>query len=430
MTNTFFQPWRLLRRRRFAPLFAAQFLGAFNDNLLKQALIITLAFQANATAASDAAIAAASGLYILPFFLLSALSGDLSDRFDKAILFTRLKLLEIALMSIAFVGFWMGSIPVLLGALFLMGAQSSFFAPLKFGLLTENLESSQLTAGTALVGGSTYVAILAGFSVGGGLAALPSGGVLAACAGVAAAVFGWVAALAIRRGAAADAGREPDLVLPRGVYRLVREILHDAPLRRLAFGIMWFWSFGTFMLIMVPIFVRDAIGGDEIHATALAVLFAIGIAFGALLANVVNRGEPVLAAAFPGAAGVIVLPAVAALMAAAWPVAGAVFSSPQGLAVVAAVVMVAVTGGMFVVPLQTQLQLLAPDNRRGRVFGALNAINAIGSATTSVVAMILLARGVPVIAAFIGAAIANAAIGCLVLPHLWRRRGHAIAGDA
>jgi len=422
MGNTYIQPWRLLTRRRFAPLFAAQFLGAFNDNLFKQALIITLAFRANASASTDAAAAAASGLYILPFFFLSAFSGDLCDRLDKATLFTRLKLLEIALMTGALAGFLLGSIPILLATLFLMGAQSSFFAPLKFGLITERLDRTDITAGTAMLGGSTYVAILSGVTAGGSLAALDKGGVLAAGVGIAAALTGWLSARLIDRQRPADSARKPDLILPRGVWRLISEILREPRLRRLSIGIMWFWSFGTLMLILMPFFVRDALGGDEISATWLAVLFAIGIAAGALLANVVNRGEPILRATFFGAAGVIALPVVTALLAVGPPLYGQIFTTPGGLGVVAALIGLAVTGGLFVVPLQTRLQLEAPDDRRGRVFGALNALNAIGAAFASLIAMVVLASGIPAASAFIGAGAVNAALGAIVLPHLWRNR--------
>lgn len=420
--NAVLQPWRLLTQRRFAPMFAAQFLGAFNDNLFKQALIITLAFQAGASSGSDAAAAASSGLYILPFFLLSAFSGDLSDRMDKATLFTRLKLLEIALMGLALLGFALGSILILLTALFLMGAQSSFFAPLKFGLLTERVDEGDLTAGTAMLGGSTYVAILSGVTAGGLLAALPAGGMKAAGAGIVAAVLGWLSARVIERNDPADPARKPDLVLPRGVWRLLSEILNEPALRRTALAIMWFWSFGTLMMVLTPFFVRDALGGDEISATWLIVLFAIGIALGALLTNIVNRGRPLLRASYIGACGIVALPAVTALLAVGPPINGQIFTTAAGLMVTASLVALAVSGGLFVVPLQTRLQLDAPAGRRGRVFGALNALNAIGAAIASLIGMVVLALDLKLAAAFIGASVLNALLGALVIPALRRSK--------
>jgi len=411
----------LLRSKRFAPLFASQFLGVINDNLFKNALLITLTFREAATATSDSLAAASQFIYILPFFLMSAFSGDMADRHDKARLFARLKLLEMMIMSLALIGFLLESLPILLTALLLMGAQSTFFAPLKFGMATERLQVKELTAGTALLGGSTNVAILFGLAAGGFLAAMPGGGAYAAFAGIVIAFFGWASARMIDRRSAADSERKPNWILPLGVYRMLKGVYANAVIARLLIGIVWFWSLAALMLALVSFFVRDTLGGAEQDVVIMQIIFTVCVAVGAILANRVNRREPRFRAARFGAVGLILSPLLAAGVATFTDVDGAVLTSPQGLIVTASIALISISGGLFLVPMQTRLQLEAPDESRGRVFGAMNATNAAGAMAGSfIVSGALLIGATPLTILWIGAAL-NAVIGAALFPTFRRK---------
>src|SRR6185295_18336343 len=187
---------RLLTARRFAPLFVTQFLGAFNDNLLKNALGILVAFRLADRSGLDAGSLAmvASAIFISPFFLFSGASGTLSDRFDKALIARYVKIAEIGIMAIGAFGLWRGSVPILLSTLFFLGTHSTVFGPIKYALLPQHLAETELVAGNALIEAGTFLAILAGTILGGSIALLADGPLMVGGFGVFAAVCGWLAA--------------------------------------------------------------------------------------------------------------------------------------------------------------------------------------------------------------------------------------------
>ena len=229
----------LLTKRRFVPLFVVQFLGAFNDNLLKFALLYLANFTIYAQEPGKAELLAtvATGLFILPYFLLSALAGQLADKWDKARLIRIVKAAEVGIMLVALAGFWLQSIPVLLGGLFLMGVHSTIFGPVKYSILPQQLGSHELMGGTGLIEAGTFIAILAGQLIGGIIAPWQAG-VLA----VAAAAAGLLASLAVPSAVPAA----PDLRIERNILKGTWKILTAAQRGRgvwlAILGISWFFG--------------------------------------------------------------------------------------------------------------------------------------------------------------------------------------------
>src|SRR5271163_1595800 len=210
----------LLTTRRFAPLFWCQFFSAFNDNFLKNALVFLILFK---VADSEVLITLTLAIFIFPSFILSAIGGEIADRYDKALVAQRLKFVEIGVAAIAVAGFWLHSVPVLFAALFLFGAISALFGPIKYGILPDHLAESELPAGNALVEGATFIAILSGTIVGG--LASKDGGDPASFAGmmIALALMCWIAALFIPP----TGEGAPNLVLDFNIARSTIDLLHD-----------------------------------------------------------------------------------------------------------------------------------------------------------------------------------------------------------
>src|ERR1051325_1960515 len=270
---------RLLATRRFAPLFATQFLGAFNDNLLKSALAIVVTYriaaQAHMTASSLVMIA--GGLFITPFFLFSGASGTLADRIDKAAIARWVKIAEIAIMARGAWGLWQQSVPALLGALFCLGTHSTVFGPIKYALLPQHLRDDELVAGNALIEAGTFLAILLGTILGGSLVLVAGGALIVGVCGISAAVLGSIAARFIPAAPPApDAARErPRLILDS--VAVVDHVLHRRALLMPILAISWFWLFGATIVSGLPTLAKDVLFANEQVVTLMLALFAIGI---------------------------------------------------------------------------------------------------------------------------------------------------------
>ena len=276
----------LLREKRFAPFFWTQFLGAGNDNIYKNALIIFVAFHAAANATLDAntLVNLAAGIFILPFVLLSASAGQLADKYEKSRLIRYIKVLEIAIMVIGTVGFWRHDLVLLFVALALMGVHSTLFGPVKYAILPQHLRPEELIGGNGLVEMGTFVAILIGTIVGGLLVAIPAvGPVLAGATAIAVAVAGWLVSRAIPETPAVA----PDLTLNWNPFTETWKNIRFAYGNRIVWlsmlGISWFWFYGATFLTQFPNFAKEILGGDEHVVTLLLALFSIGIGAGSLL---------------------------------------------------------------------------------------------------------------------------------------------------
>ena len=384
----------LLRTRRFAPLFWCQFLSAFNDNFVRNMLAMLLLFRFGAQH-SGMLVTLAIGVFMLPSIVLSGLGGELGDANDKAYIIRRLKAGEILVQMSAAAGLWFGSLPLLYLALFGLGVISALFGPLKYGILPDHLERSELVAGNALVEAATFLAILLGL-IAGALAAKSTVAplfVVFQLIIIALACFATSCFIPATKVAASGLVSNPNI--------LASTVSLLADLRRRPFdwrgglALSWFWLTGAVALSLVPIVVRDATGGGIDVEAAISALFAIGIGGGSLAAARFAHGRitltPVPIAALGMAFFLIEIGfATHGLVAAPGHEIGlaAFFKSGAGLRIAIDVTGLAASGGFYAVPLFAAIQAEAPPDRRARIIAAINSLNAIfmvgGTLTTAV----------------------------------------------
>ena len=371
----------LMTSRRFAPLFWCQFFSAFNDNFLKNALVFLILFKIGGQDA-EALITLAGAVFIAPFFFLSGLGGQLADRFDKAVVARRLKLVEIGITALASAGFALHSLAALFAALFLFGAIAALFGPIKYGILPDHLAREELPAGNALVESATFMAILLG-TIAGGLASKGNGGPASFSALIMVFAFlCWGAALMIPPTGSAAPALPIDRNIVRSTGTLLNELWSDTRLRWGGVVLSWFWLAGAVILSLLPPLVKSVLGGDEGVVTAFLAIFSIAIAVGSGLASWLARGRvillPTVVAAF--LLGVFALDlgwaALGAQPAATPAGIGAVLSSGLGLRTAVDLAGLAVAGGLFVVPSFAAVQAWAGADRRARMVASVNVLNA------------------------------------------------------
>src|SRR5436305_7198444 len=273
----------LLRTRRFAPLFTTQFLGAFNDSLFKQAVVLFVTYQLYSNPAKEFQFSAiAQALFMLPFFLFSAISGQLADDHDKARLIRIIKFAEIGIMIIGGAGIMLSSTMLMLAAVGLMGVHSTFFGPIKYAILPQHLRHDEVLGGTGLVEAGTYIAILLGTILAGTLAATPA---IAAGATIGFAVLGFLAGRQVPPAPPA-AGRIPfNWHIIHASIELVRATLHIRRLFLAILSISFFWAIGAVLIAIFPALVKNYLGADEQVVSMFTAIFSIGIAIGSVAIN-------------------------------------------------------------------------------------------------------------------------------------------------
>ena len=374
--------FKLLAQRRFFPFFGAQALGAFNDNVYKNVLVILATYQAASYTALPPELLTnvAAGLFILPFVLFSGMAGQLADRYDKAVVLKVVKGAEIAIMAIAAFGFATRNIYVLLGGLFLMGMHSTFFAPAKYGLLPDVLRSSELVGGNAMVEMGTFVAIVLGTLVAGLLAAQGSVGVINAVL-IAIAVAGFVCSLAIPRLQPAA----PNLKIDWRPWTSSWDNLRAASESRTVFlsilGISWFWFYGALVLAQLPLYTKSVLGGSEEVVTVLLVMFSGGVGIGSLLCERLSGRQVEIGLVPFGSMGLTVFavdlyfatPATAGLNLSA----SAFIHAPGSWRVLLDMALIGLFGGLFIVPLYALVQQRSRREVMSRVIGANSILNAV-----------------------------------------------------
>jgi acyl-[acyl-carrier-protein]-phospholipid O-acyltransferase/long-chain-fatty-acid--[acyl-carrier-protein] ligase len=409
--------FHLLKSRRFLPLFATQFLGAFNDNTYRQALVILVTYGMIEIAGNDprVLITAAAGVFILPFFLFSAIAGQLADKLEKSRLILFVKIMEIVVMGLAAAGFLIGNVWLLMTVLFLMGAQSAFFGPLKYSVLPDHLRENELVGGNALIETGTFLAILLG-TVFGGLMVRADGGLpLVAGTVVVIAVAGVAASFFIPKAGPAA----PDLKLNLNIVGESWSIVRHAAANRMVFrsiiGISWFWAVGTIFLAQFPTFGLDIFGADESVVTLFLVAFSLGIGLGSMQCNRWLKGE-VSARYVPlGAVGMALvgfdLYAAASQIPAPTGEAligiTAFFSSWPNIRVFADLVFIAIFGGFFIVPLYAIMQARSDEENRSRTIAANNIVNAGFIVAASAASAAMLWYSFTVVQVFLALAIGN-----------------------
>ena len=367
----------LLATRRFGPLFVTQLLGAFNDNLYRTALIFIVAYDIAAADPEQAAFLAslAAGLFILPFLLFSGIAGSLADARDKAAIARLVKQLEIGFMGLGWLALAIGSLPLALVVVFLMGCHSTLFGPVKYAILPQHLKPAELIGGTGMVEAATFVAILLG-QVAGGLLATAAVGPVA----VGLAVLGWLASRAIP-----PAPPEAAVAISWNAWTSARAaIAHAWSDRRLwqaTLAISWFWALGAVYTSQFVPLARNVMGGSEAVATAFLSLFSVGIAAGSLAVARILRGRLstrvcLWAGVAMALAGLDLFFAIAAVGSAPKTVAG-LMATPAGWRVAADLFALAAAGGVFSVPLYAVLQTAGAAGSRARAIAANNIINSL-----------------------------------------------------
>ncbi|MBL8699909.1 MAG: acyl-[ACP]--phospholipid O-acyltransferase [Alphaproteobacteria bacterium] len=391
----------LLGARRFAPLFATQFLGAFNDNLLKSALAILVTYRLSAETgiAAPTLVMLAGALFIAPFFLFSGAAGTLADRLDKGRIARWVKLAEIAIMIIGAAGLYLPSVALLLLALFLLGAHSTVFGPIKYALLPQHLDERELVAGNALIEAGTFLAILLGTILGSSIVLFAGGALYVGAVGAGAAVAGWAAARLIPPAPPAATGTPPAPRMIADTLDVLRHAFARAELLLPMLAISWFWLVGATFVSGLPVFAKDILHADEHVVTLMLAVFAIGIGAGSLLAERLLHGE-VSARHVPIAAGAMALFAIDLAAASAGRAPGPslagvgdFLAATPNWRVLADLAGLAVAGGVFTVPLYALLQHRSEPAHRARIIAANNIVNALAMTIAALAAAALLAGG-------------------------------------
>jgi MFS family permease len=397
----------LLGKRRFLPLFVTQMLGAFNDNLFKNAMVLFVVYEVYNSEADEAWFSAVTtGVFILPFFLLSALSGQLADARDKARIIRIVKLCEILIMIVGAAGLamaWQGiavrgvAIPILLLALFAMGVHSTFFGPIKYALLPQHLKPGEVLGGTGMVEAGTYVAILGGTLLAGIISVQAS-----AAAVIAIALIGYVSGRQVPPAPPLEGGHRIDLNVFRSSVRLIAATLHIPRLFLAIVAISFFWTIGAVLFIQFPPLVKNVLYADREVASLFLAIFSVGVACGSIAINRLLKGEVSARFSAPSVIAMGVFVVLFHLVSASWPPsdrlydAGEFIRQPAIFALLGSLFGIAFAGGMFVVPLYAFLTTTVPKAQAARTVAANNIVNSGSMVIGSLIAIGLSMAGVPV----------------------------------
>ncbi|HEU4779154.1 MAG TPA: MFS transporter [Steroidobacteraceae bacterium] len=419
----------LLGTRRFLPFFLTQFLSAFNDNLFRNAVVVSITFGAAAASGAGVMANVAQGLFILPFFLFSALSGQLADKYEKSRLIRQTRLAEVALMCCGAVALYVGQISILLGVIFLLGVLATMFGPLKYSLMPQHLRQSELVGGNALVDAGTFIAILVG-TIAGGLLAPTSAteevtgsnahfGAAVTMVGVAMVMY--LCSRAIPRAHATD----PTLKINFNPITSTIEVIRFAAKTRAIFlsllGISWFWLVGALLLAQLPAYARDVLGGDKTVYTLLLAAFSIGTALGSLACERLSGHKVEIGLVPLGSIGMTVClldlyfehPGVHEAGAAVVSWTG--FLAAGGWDIVLDCALIGLFGGLFIVPLYALILQRSAESHRARVIACNNILNAgfmVIAALLAIVWLEVLDFTIPKL--FILAAVLNAIVAAYI----------------
>ena len=421
---------RLMLSARFLPLFVTQLLGALNDNLFKNALVVYAIFHAGR--AGPLLVVAAGGVFIAPYALFSATAGQLADRYDKSRLIRVTKLWEVGLMAAAAVGFLIGSIGWLMAVLFGLGVQATFFGPLKYGILPDHLRTDEIVGGNARIEAGTFVGILVGTIAGGLLILPPSGRVLVALAGILVALSGVAAAFRIPRAPAAAPKLRIGWNLGRETWVLLQHARANRPVWLAMLGISWFWTLGATFLAEFPVLAERNFAASGEVITLLLTMFALGVGVGSMLVSRLLAGDisaryaPVAAAMLSLFGADFAWVCLGIGPAAGWHTVGAMLGKPMAWRALADLFLVAACGGAFSVPLYAIVQEWSEATQRARMIAANNVLNAVCMVAGTCVLAALAAAGLGAPAILLVAVALNAVVAFAA----WRvlRRSEARSG--
>jgi len=383
-----------------------QFLGAMNDNVFKQALVILLAYQTAsfASMSSDTLQNLAQALFILPFFLFSATAGQLADKYEKSRLITITVAIELAVMLLGAVGLFSHSLALLLGALFLGGVQSALFGPVKYAILPQSLAESELVGGNGLVETGTSIAILAGMIVGGWMIAQPGWGVVGvAVTTCALSALGLVASRFIPQAPPADPGLRINWNPLTETWRILRFTSQNRTVFLSVLGISWFWFYGALLVTQFPNLARIVLSQESTYVTLLLVVFSVGVGLGSLLCERLSGHKVELGLVPFGSIGLTLFGLDLAFAA-----------SQAGWRLLADLALLGVFGGFYIVPLYALVQARSEASHRSRVIAGNNVLNAVFIVAAAVIAIALLGAGLTIPQLFLVAALMNAAVALYI----------------
>ena len=400
----------LMSTNRFAPLFWTQFLGAFNDNIYKNALIILITYHALSftTIKTSVLIPLSAGIFILPFFLFSAVAGQLADKYEKSALIRKIKIAEILIMSSAALGFYLQNIWLLIAILFLMGSQSSFFGPLKYSILPQHLDEEGLLKGNGMIEMGTFLAILIGTLTGGLMIMIPEYGyAYVSLTIVMVALAGWLNSRNIPPAASANKELPVTWTIFTETFKLIVQKRKNRLLWGAILAISWFWFYGATILTVLPGYTRDILAGNEQVVTLLLALFSIGIGIGSNVAGKSHNLQKSLKWVIIGAIGLS-----AASIDLYWTSStiiqdvgsaadrydflhGWLYMFEQGvtLRILIDVLLLGMMGGLYIVPLYVVLQEYSDIKSRSRSIAANNIMNAFFMVISALLTMTLLSMG-------------------------------------
>lgn len=412
----------LLGQRRFAPFFATQFLGALNDNIFRNGLVILITFQGVRIAGLDHTVLAnaAAFLFILPFFLFSATAGQFADKYEKSMLMRRIKLLEIGLMSLAAFALLSQKYSLLLFVLFLMGCQSTLFGPVKYAYLPQKLQTEELVGGNALIESGTYVAIILGLIIGVETVDFESSKqIVLASILIAAAIAGYLVSRQIPKTSPVDPELQINWNVWKETWRIVSFAREDKSVFLSILGISWFWFFGAALTIQIPAYTADILNGNESVVTSLLVAFAIGVGSGSLLCERMSGHRIELGLVPFGSIGMSLFaidlyfaqPDVAATSVAS---VGEFLSRQGSWRILADFALLGAFGGFYSVPLYALIQIRSKRQHLSRIIAANNIINALLMVSAAVISVVLLKSGFSIPELFLVIAALNAIVAIYI----------------
>jgi 1-acyl-sn-glycerol-3-phosphate acyltransferase len=413
--------FRLIGQRRFGPFFATQTLGAFNDNVFKNALVILVTFGIAGLSGDqiNAYVNLAGGLFILPFFLFSATAGQIAEKFEKSRLIRGIKLAEIGIMVLAAVGLYLGDIHLLLGVLFLLGAQAAMFGPVKYSILPQALREEELVGGNALVEAATFLAILLGTLLGGWMIARDGGAHATGLAVIVFAVLGYFAARAIP----ATPATAPDLRINWNplseTWRNWQFMRTNRTVLLSVLGISWFWLYGATFLSQLPNYTKVYLGGNEQVVTLLLTVFSLGIGVGSLLCERLSGHKVEMGLVPFGSIGLTIFgidlyfaaPEAATVTGQG---AAAFLREAANHRVLWDLALIGLFGGFYIVPLYAVIQTRSEASHRSRIIAGNNILNALFMVVSAIVSVLLLNAGLTIPQLLLTVAIMNAAVAVFI----------------
>ena len=412
--------YALLKQRRFLPFFLTQFLGAFNDNVFKNALIILVAFHATSMSSLGAATLSnlAQALFILPFFLFSATAGQLADKLEKSFVIRLVKIAEIAIMVLGAAGLYFRNLTLLLAALFLMGLHSTVFGPVKYSYLPQHLEPQEIVGGNGLVEMGTFLAILLGTLLGGFLIAEGSPAPVAAAV-LLLAVLGYLAS----RGVPHSPPAAPELAVNWNpfseTWRILRFLRGNRTVFLSVLGISWFWFLGAIYLSQFPVYTKEVLSGNEEVVTVLLALFSVGVGAGSLLCERMSGRRVEIGLVPFGSIGLTLFgvdfyfASTGLAPHAPWG-AAAFLRETAHWRILADLALIGVFGGFYIVPLYALVQTRSEASHRSRVIAGNNVLNALFVVAAALTAIGLLDLGLTIPQLFLAAAFFNAAVALYI----------------